>query len=63
MLKALFCFNIFFYYFLLFFSHSGGSSDDMLKAAYLNIGDYYFDRLMWAKAHQYYQNAGNKKKQ
>lgn len=32
---------------------TGGSSDQMLKMAYVNIGDYYYDRLLWSKANQY----------
>jgi len=42
---------------------SGASSDHMLKTAYVNIGDYYYDRLMWQKANQYYVNAGAVDKQ
>jgi len=29
---------------------TGSSSDHILKTAYLNVGDYYFDRQMWHKA-------------
>ena len=32
----------------------GASSDKMLKQAYENIGDYYFDRQLWSQALQYF---------
>lgn len=35
----------------------------MLTAAHVNIGDYYFDRQLWAKASQYYDLANATEKQ
>jgi WD repeat-containing protein 35 len=42
---------------------TGASSDHVLKTAYLNVGDYYFDRLMWQKAFTHYEYAGAVDKQ
>eukprot|EP00960_Hanusia_phi_P051776 761022-Hanusia_phi.AAC.2 len=41
----------------------GGGSDVLLKTAYTNVGDYYFDRQMWSKANGYYEMAGVTEKQ
>jgi len=38
---------------------SGGGDDRILTAAWQHIGDYYADRLKWAKAVQYYTQAKN----
>uniref|UniRef100_A0A7S4L907 Anaphase-promoting complex subunit 4 WD40 domain-containing protein n=1 Tax=Guillardia theta TaxID=55529 RepID=A0A7S4L907_GUITH len=41
----------------------GGGSDVLLKTAYVNVGDYYFDRQMWNKAYGYFEMADAIEKQ